>query len=198
MATRSLLEVQTEVSVSSASQARGTKAAEAAEFSKQQNDFAHLAACVAHYLDGGRSQSCRVVWSGRKMGKFIVEFAVETEPGAARDLRRWIGKISKSDRGQGHFAALSRLREAGFRPPSPFTVVYPIAYVADRCLLLQEKAPGRLLADIILGESSAAAVDASERTAGWLAALHAATVDAQPRLDHVRESVARHGRGLMD
>lgn len=184
--------------MSSASQVRVTNTVEATNSGKQLSDFDDLAAWVSHHLDGGRSQSCRVVWFRRKMGRFIVEFDVETEARADADLRQCIGKIYKSDRGQGQFDALSRLREAGFRPPSPFTVVYPVAYVADRCFLLQEKAPGRLLGDIIFGEPDAAAVDALERTAGWLVALHAAAIDAQPRLDHVRESVARHGRGLME
>src|SRR5262249_59122933 len=77
-------------------------------------------------------------------------------------------------------------------------VVYPVTYIADRCFLLQEKAPGSLLADLIFGELGAAAVDALERAAGWLAALHGAEVTAQPRLERVRMLVARQGRELME
>jgi UDP-2-acetamido-3-amino-2,3-dideoxy-glucuronate N-acetyltransferase len=177
---------------------REINAIEAADSGEHLNDFADLVACVAHRLEGGRSQSCRAVRYSRNMGKFIIEFEIETEDRADADLRRLIGKVYKGDRGQGHFDALSRLREAGFRPPSPFTVVYPVAYIADRQLLLQEKAPGSLLADLIFGEPDAAAFGALDRAAGWLAALHGAEVNAQPRLERVRMLVARQGRELME
>lgn len=162
------------------------------------SDFDDLAAWVSNHLDGGRSQSCRVVCFRRNMGKFIIEFDIETEDRADADLRRCIGKIYKGDYGQEHFDVLSRLREAGFRPPSPFTVVYPVTYIADRCFLLQEKAPGSLLADLIFGEPDSAVVDALQAAAGWLAALHDAEVNAQPRLERVRMLVAGQGRELME
>ncbi|HEV2667473.1 MAG TPA: hypothetical protein VG324_21335, partial [Blastocatellia bacterium] len=139
---------------------RETNAMEAVDSGNHMEDFADLVASVAQRLDGGRSQSCRVVRVRRNLGKFIIEFEVETEDREDADLRRLIGKVYKGYRGQGHFDALSRLREAGFRPPSPFTVVYPVAYIADRQLLLQEKAPGSLLADLIFGEPDAAAFGA--------------------------------------
>jgi len=171
---------------------------EAVDSGKHLKDFADLVTCVAQRLDCGRSQSCRVVRVRRNLGKFIIEFEVETEDREDADLRRLIGKVYKGDCGQGHFDTLSRLREVGFRPPSPFTVVYPVAYVADRCFLLQEKAPGSLLADLIFGEPDSAAFDAMERAAAWLAALHGAEVTAQPRLERVRMLVARQGRELME
>src|SRR5215510_1555734 len=177
---------------------RETNTMEVVDSGNHMEDFDDLVACVAQRLDGGRSQSCRVVRFKRNMGKFIIEFEIETEDRADANLRQLIGKVYKGDRGQGHFDALSRLREAGFRPPSPFTVVYPVTYIADRCFLLQEKAPGSLLADLIFGELDTAAVDALERAAGWLAALHGAEVTAQPRLERVRMLVARQGRELME
>ena len=184
--------------MSGAFQTRENNVMGAVDAGKHLNDFADLVACVAQRLDGGRSRSCRIVSFRRNLGKFIIEFDIETEERADADLGRLIGKVYKGDCGQGHFDALSRLREAGFRPPSPFTVVHPVAYIADRCFLLQEKAPGRLLADLISGELDAAAVDALERAAGWLAALHEAQVNAQPRLERVRMLVARQGRELME
>src|SRR5262245_10851012 len=184
--------------MSCAFQTRETNVMGAVDSGKHLNDFAALVACVAQRLDGGRSRSCRIVSFRRNLGKFIIEFDVETEDRADADLGRLIGKVYKGDCGQGHFDALSRLREAGFRPPSPFTVVYPVAYIADRCFLLQEKAPGRLLADLIFGELDAAAVDALERAAGWLATLHGAEVNAQSRLERVRMLVARQGGELME
>src|SRR5262245_7596584 len=177
---------------------RETNVMEAVDSGKHLNDFAALVACVAQRLDGGRSRSCRIVRFRRNLGKFIIEFDTETEDRADANLGRLIGKVYKGDCGQGHFDALLRLREAGFRPPSPFTVVHPIAYIADRCFLLQEKAPGSLLADLIFGELDAAAVNALERAAGWLAALHEAEVNAQPRLERVRTLVARQGCELME
>jgi hypothetical protein len=177
---------------------RETNVMEAVDSGKRLKDFAALVDCVAQRLDGVRSQSCRVVRIRHNLGKFIIEFDVEKEDREDADLRRLIGMVYKGDCGQGHFDVLSRLREAGFRPPSPFTVVYPIAYIADRCFLLQEKAPGSPLADLIFGEPDAGAVDALERAAGWLAALHGAEVNTQPRLERVRMLVARQGCELME
>src|SRR5262249_33201550 len=56
----------------------------------------------------------------------------------------------------------------------------------------------RLLSDIIFDEPETVAVDALERAAGWIAALHTADVKAPPRLDHLRESVACQGRRLVE
>src|SRR5262245_42912211 len=176
---------------------RETNAIAGMDSGPHSEDFADLVACVAQSLDG-RRQPCRAVDFKRNMGKFIIEVELETEDRADADLRRLIAKVYKSDRGQGHFDALSRLREAGFRPPSPFTVVYPVTYIADRRILLQEKAPGSMLADLIFGGPDSAAFGAMERAAGWLAALHGAEVTAQPRLERVRMLVARQGRELME
>ena len=161
------------------------------------SDAAVLAVCLEDRLDGNRSWSCQVARSHYKMGKFIIEFDAAAEDGAKIIQRQFIGKIYIGDRGQGNFDALNNLWESGFHPPSPFTVVFPIAYIPDRHLLLQEKAPGRMLSEIIFGERDFAD-DAIAAAAGWLAALHDSPVGAQSRLEQMRELVDRYGRTLAE
>jgi hypothetical protein len=160
-------------------------------------DFADFVTCLAPYLDGGQPGYWRLLGLRRKLRKLIVEFEVKTEDGAGVTGRRYIAKGYHGDRGRHAFDALSQLWQAGFRPPSTFTVVRPIAYIAERHLLVQEKAPGRPLADV-LGSDPEAAADALVGTANWLAALHATAVHAQSRLGHVRAAVGRYGRELME
>jgi len=163
------------------------------------SDPGELAAFVAPYLHD--SVACRVVSCRRKMGKLIVDFAVEPKGAGANGngdhASRYIGKVYRGDRGQKNFAALSLLWEAGFRPPSNFTVVRPVAYLSDCFLLLQEKAPGRLVANAIVGGPDFAG-DVMHGVARWLAALHSAGVEAEPRSEQVRTLVARYGREVAD
>jgi hypothetical protein len=145
----------------------------------------------AHKLDETDFRSCRVLRLRKKMRKIFFEVEVN---GNSR-VRWYIGKVYGSNRGQAHFEALHQLRKAGFCPPSPFTVVDPIAYIDEQCLLLQEKAPGRPLAEILSGHDSIATV-ALAQTALCLATLHNTVVDGKSRIEKVAADVARYVREL--
>ncbi len=154
-----------------------------------------LAAYVSRHLNV--THSCQVVRIDRKMGCLIAEFELTMEEHGVARLGSYIAKTYEphKNRGQANFDALSLLWRAGFRIPSPFTVVRPIAFIADRALLVQEKAPGRLLTEILFPNPELS-THALACTAAWLGALHAANVDAEPRIGTVREAVARWGREL--
>jgi len=129
------------------------------------------------------------------MGKWIVEFEAKELDGTEAAKKGFIGKIDRGNRGQGTFEVLAALWNAGFRPPSPYTVVRPLAYVPDRRLLLQEKAPGRLAREIVFADSGAAC-DVLGRVAGWLVALQSCTVVPPSRVEQAKEAVVLHGREL--
>ena len=157
--------------------------------------FSELAALVAPHLDGGRTQSCELVrWIKRRVGKVVVELQVTSPNGGPGTPLRYIVKLHGRDRTYGSYQAMSRLWEAGFRPPSPYTVVRSVAYIADAGLLVQEKAPGRLLLDIILGGDEA--TQALAGAAGWLTALHTSTVETHPRQARLGAMVTRFSTEL--
>jgi hypothetical protein len=171
-------------------------------FEISPDDLAALSACLMQHLQVSQDCTCQLLRAYRKMKKLFVEFEVTAEEIAAEDsagadLHHCIGKVYGRDCGQPHFDALLQLWKAGFRPPSLFTVVYPIAYVPDRYLLLAEKAPGRLASEILF-RAPQAATDAIQRAAGWLVALHATSIDVPSRLDQVRTAVARYGHELAE
>src|SRR5688572_24904037 len=100
---------------------------------KPQPDLAQLLTGLPQYLDDGQRWSWQLVGVRKKLRKLIAEFEVTTGNGSDATTRtRYIVKSYHGDRGRHAFGALSRLWRAGFRPPSPFTVVRPIAYIADR------------------------------------------------------------------
>ena len=154
-----------------------------------------MASYIRQHLSG--VQSCELVWFRKKFSNLIAEYEVATQNGGAPTVMLYIGRTYKRGRGQANFDGLSRLWHAGFRPPSPFTVVRPIAYIADRGVLLQERAPGRLLAEILFGEPKGAGA-ALASTARWLGTLHTADLEAESRVEKVRAFVARYGRELME
>ena len=159
-------------------------------------DFSELVACVLPHLDNGRIHSCELVrWYKRRREKLVVEIKATAPDGNGHVPTRCIVKMHGSDRTIGSYEALSRLWEAGFRPPSPYTVPRPVAYIADRGLLVQEKAPGAPLLDIILrgGHDATAAV---VRAVGWLAALHTSAVEAAPRRAKLLSAVTRYAKEL--
>jgi Ser/Thr protein kinase RdoA (MazF antagonist) len=123
----------------------------------------------------------------KKMRKMFFEVEVRGKGG----LRHYIGKIYGSDRGKTHFEALQHLRSAGFCPPSSFTVVHPVVYLEEHCLLLQEKAPGRPLADV-LSDGNPVATKAVAEAALWLATLHSTFVDVHARIDKVAANITRY------
>src|SRR5437899_2385706 len=94
--------------------------------SKAENltsEFSQLAACVLPHLDCGHARSCELVrWIKRKLRKLVVEIEAGDAPENGNSLFRYIVKMRRRDGTRGNYEALSRLWEAGFRPPSPYTV----------------------------------------------------------------------------
>ena len=155
-------------------------------------DFSQLAACVLPHLASGHARSCELVrWIKRRRRKLVVEIEAADPHEKGNPPLRYIVKMRRRDGTRGSFVALSRLWEAGFRAPSPYTVPRPVAYIADQGLLVQEKAPGALLLDIII-RGGDGATDAMVRAAGWLAALHTSAVEAPPR-----PPVGKHTRAAL-
>src|SRR5712691_7744891 len=113
-------------------------------------DFSQLAACVLPHLHSGHARSCELVrWIKRRREKFVVEIEAADPHEKGNPPLRYIVKMHRRGDTLGSFEALSRLWEAGFHPPSPYTVPRPVAYIADQGLLVQEKAPGERLLDIL-------------------------------------------------
>jgi phosphotransferase family enzyme len=155
------------------------------------SDLNVVASLVMDALGDAHIESCRVVRLRKKMRKMFFEVEVCGNGG----LRHCIGKIYGSDRGRTHFDALQRLRNAGFCPPSSFTVVHPVVYLDEHCLLLQEKAPGRPLADV-LSDGNAAASKAVANAGLWLASLHSTFVDIHSRIEKIAANIVRYGSEL--
>jgi hypothetical protein len=105
----------------------------------------------------------RLISSSRKLRKIFFE--------ADFDGRRVIGKISRSAKAKSAFGNLTTLWEAGMRPPQRYTVVEPIAWLPERSLLIQEKAQGLSLLEVVKEKGD---LPSSFRDAGaWLKALWA-------------------------
>ena len=144
-------------------------------------DLSQFAACVLPHLDSGHARSCELVrWIKRRRKKLVIEIEVADRHEKGNPPLRYIVKMNRRHGTRDCYETLSRLWEAGFRPPSPYTVPRPIAYISDEGLLVEEKAPGALLKDILRREADDA-TDAMVRAAGWLAALHTSVVDAPQR-----------------
>lgn len=154
-------------------------------------DITELVVCAGDSLGDEAGQSWRLVWFKRKLKKLV--FELEAHNGAGE--MRIIGKFHEEGRAQADFEALRQLHEAGFRPPGPFTVSRPVAYIPERKLLLQEKAPGRLLNEIMFTPGNGVG-EAVGRSALWLAALHGTDLPVAPRVVKIRAAVARYGREL--
>jgi hypothetical protein len=113
------------------------------------------------------SPGWRVVASTVKMRKIL--FEVEDD-----DEQLFIGKVSHSEKSKGAHAALTKLWNAGMRPPSRYTVTQPIGWFPERELLIQEKAPGVQLLDLL----RAGEIEPFEQAAEWLKSLRATDVVA--------------------
>ena len=165
-------------------------------------ELAALSTILKDHLRLNGRECCRLTGFCRKMGKSILEFSVFPIGSSHGDPRPYIGKVYRADRGRKGFEALSLAWNAGFRPPSLFTVVRPVAYVPARFLLLQEKAPGRAVADIMFEEIRRGrlevAAEAMEQTARWLAAFHSLAVAGNSRLEQIRTNLSRHQRELTE
>jgi aminoglycoside phosphotransferase len=121
--------------------------------------------------------------------------------------RRLIGKVSSSDRSKGAFELIKALWNAGMRPPNPHTVVEPIAFLPKQQLLLQEKAPGVQVVELIRARSSEA-LQGVERAAMWLHSLQALPLRPPPESDYtsvvercraeLAEVAPEHDRGIQE
>ncbi len=152
--------------------------------------------CVLGHFRAGPDARCRALAFRRKGRKLLIEFELAALDGVVRP-ERCIGKSYVDDRGQRIFDFQSQVWRAGLRPPAPYTVARPICYIAERNLLLQEKAPGRPVADFLLGDSMAA-TSAAARCAAWVAALQAVPVKPESSLEKVRYGVERYARELAE
>jgi streptomycin 6-kinase len=148
-----------------------------------ESDPAHvarLAPDVGELLDWTRGQLAigpnrpwKVLWTRRKLRKILFEVE-EQDSGAGRRL---IGKTYANEKGERCFETLKLLAAAGMRPPSRYTVAQAVAWLPQRRLLLQEKAPGiQLLASI--REQSERVSHQADCAGRWLAALHQMPVTA--------------------
>jgi hypothetical protein len=123
----------------------------------------------------GENRPWRLVAAWTKLKKVLFEIEELSPEGPVR----LIGKVARPGRGERAFQALSQVWDAGFRPPHPFTVVRPVAWLPARNLLLQEKAPGVQLAEPY--RSGAQNAPALARCAAkWVAALHSLPLLVEP------------------
>ncbi|HYP14376.1 MAG TPA: phosphotransferase [Bryobacteraceae bacterium] len=105
----------------------------------------------------------------------------EVEEASAEGSRRLIGKSSRSDKAAGAYEILRMLWSCGMRPPSRYTVVEPVAYLPERSLLVQEKAPGlQLISKLQLRTAS---VEDAQEAVSWLKRLQVLPVPVQPPAD---------------
>jgi len=86
--------------------------------------------------------------------------------------RAMIGKVHAVDRGD-VYRAMEAIRRGGFGPDEPFSIPEPLAYVPELRLLLLEKVPGPRAKQILLTSVERESIEASERSAQWLARYHA-------------------------
>ena len=133
----------------------------------------------------------RVISSRMKMQKTFFE--------AEYNGRRVIGKVSKSKRAEAAYSNLSDAWQAGMRPPSRYTVTEPIAWLPERKLLIQEKAPGSPLIDLakLDGNGKSLMRDA----AAWLQAIWTADISvSEDRFDvaAVEQRAAELGSAMND
>jgi hypothetical protein len=111
-----------------------------------------------------------LVGSRGKLGKTLFE----VDAGG----RRIIGKVSRSERARRTYETLEKLWECGMRPPSKYVVSRPVAWFPERHMLLQERARGVQLLELIRRRSPEA--DAGvEQAAHWLRSLQGLKVDVQ-------------------
>ena len=115
------------------------------------------------------------VASRRKLRKAIIELTNGAD-------ERIIAKVSGVGRGRLAYDILIRLYEAGFRPPSGYTVPQPLGYVEEHGLLIQEKAPGLPFADLLNNPERGQACAIA--TAQCMARLHNASIEVPPAANY--------------
>jgi aminoglycoside phosphotransferase len=121
------------------------------------------------------SRPWKLISARSKLSKTLFEIEEERPSGAVR----LIAKISSDERTRVTFEALRSLWNAGFCPPSRYTVVEPLAWFEERHLVILERAPGVELVEKVQARD-AAVPDLIRETATWLLRLHAAPVPVEP------------------
>lgn len=119
----------------------------------------------------------RLISARTKIGKTLFEIEDQTPDGP----RRLIGKLGNPARAEVLDRTLRSLRAAGFQPPARFTVPEPVACIAERGFVLQEKVPGEQANELILRSSGRGRFAAAD-CARWLAALHQCEIAAPTAL----------------
>src|SRR5262249_35689795 len=119
----------------------------------------------------GRTQ-WRLISARCRFGKTLFEIEEHSPSGP----RRLIGRLGKREHAEHLYQALWRLRAAGFAPPGRYIVPEPIAFVPERNFVLQEKLEGETASQLFSTPSTKRL--AAERSAEWLAALHASCIRA--------------------
>lgn len=116
---------------------------------------------LLRFVQGELGGEWELVTSTAKMRKSLFE--------ARFNGRSVIGKVSPSERAKTAYGSLRALWDAGMRPPARFAVPEPIAWFPERNLLIQEKAPGKSILDVMKngGGDTRFARDAAD----WLKAL---------------------------
>ncbi|MCW5982059.1 MAG: hypothetical protein KIT09_28495 [Bryobacteraceae bacterium] len=130
-------------------------------------------ACEQLGLGGERSWT--LVSSKRKLRKLLFEIEERGPEGG----RRLIGRVAPKEGAGAAFHSAATLRNAGMRPPNRWTVAEPVAWLPERQLLIQEKAPGEQIA-MIVQQRPAGAEPYVTDAAGWLAFLHGLELEHCP------------------
>jgi hypothetical protein len=113
----------------------------------------------------GPERPWRLISSHLKLRKVFFE----VEELGREGPRRIIGKVASSKKSRGAYDILRRLWSAGLCPPSPHCVCEPLAYFPEQNLLLQERAPGTQLLELVSNQSSSRGD--IDRAAEWLITL---------------------------
>jgi hypothetical protein len=109
-----------------------------------------------------------IVRSQKKLTKTL--FEVED------DGRRYIGKVSPTQNEVGTFDLMKRVWDAGMRPPSPYQIAEPVAWLPERSLLIISKAPGHPLMQLVR-ERNGRAMEGMEQAGAWLHAMQSLRVE---------------------
>ena len=157
--------------------------------SKQVQELDELIQWTRGQLGLGENRPWRVVSSYLKLTKSL--FEVE------ENGRRLIGKVSTSERAAHTHKRMRILWNAGFRPPSRCRIPEPIAWLPERHLLLQERAAGRQLLEILRDQPEQASSEVLH-AAEWLRALRSRSFPELPQAQSLAPVLERCQRDLAD
>lgn len=119
------------------------------------------------------------VWSLVSVRSKMTKTIFEADAGG----RALIGKVSQSERSAQTWEKMKSLWDAGMRPPSLYQVSEPVAWFAERKLLLQGKAQGAMLLELIRTRNPRA-LDGAVAAGGWLRALQSLRISQEPAPDY--------------